>query len=120
MGLKWVKVDTDWPTNPKVTMLLDEGTKGRSALYAYVAALCYSGQHGLDGFVPRYALPVVQITPRDVTLLCQYELWHAEGDAGWRVNDWAEYQESTEETQKRAEKARKAAQRRWSKKASQA
>lgn len=116
MGLAWVRLDTDWPTNPKVADLVDSGSPGRSAAYSYVAGLCYSGQHGLDGFVPKGAMRKLSISTRDANLLCEYGLWHPDGDGGWRINDWAEYQESSEETQKRSEKARKAAQVRWSKK----
>ena len=55
---------------------------------------------------------------RDARAICEAAIrfWHPDGDGGWRINDWAEYQESSEETQKRSEKARKAAQVRWSKK----
>ena len=118
MGLPWVRLDTGWPTNPKVAMLVGLGNRGKAAAYAYAAGLCYSGHHGLDGFIPRYALPLVNISPKDVELLVEFELWHVDGDGGWRINDWGEYQESNEETQKRSEKAKKAAQIRWSKKVS--
>jgi hypothetical protein len=118
MGLPWVRLDTGWPLNPKISDLVDLGAVGKSAAYAYAAGMCHSGAHGLDGFVPRGALRRMAITKRDTDLLVEFGLWHVEGNGGWRINDWADYQESTEETQKRADKARKAAQVRWSKHAS--
>lgn len=118
MGLPWVRLDTGWPLNPKISDLVDIGSAGKSAAYAYTAGMCHSGQFGLDGFVPRGCLRRMGITKRDTDLLVEFGLWHVEGDGGWRINDWADYQESNEETQKRSERARMAAQIRWSKDAS--
>ena len=118
MGLPWVRLETGWPLNPKVSDLVDIGMAGKSAAYAYCAGMCHSGRYGLDGFVPRGALRRMAITKRDTDLLVEFGLWHTEGNGGWRINDWADYQESSDETQKRSEKARMAAQIRWSKDAS--
>lgn len=116
MGLPWIRLDTGWPTNPKTLALIGEGTKGRSAAFVYIAALCYSGEHGMDGFIPHYALAVLQASKRDVQLLIDHRLWVEDGQGGWQINDWREYQQSNEETQRRSERAREAAQIRWSKK----
>lgn len=110
MALPWVRLDTQWPQNPKFLMLAED-RKWR-AICVYMAALAYSGAHGTDGFIPYYAITVVHGTKREATELVAVSLWQP-CDGGWQINDWADYQFSTEENQKRSEKARNAALVRW-------
>lgn len=110
----WVRLDTGFPSNHKTLALIAEGAKGRSAAFIYVSSLCYSGTHGLDGFIPHYALPVLQASKRDAELLVQHGFWEEKAQAGWQIKDWGQYQLSNEETQQRSERARVAAQIRWS------
>jgi hypothetical protein len=71
MGLPWVRLDTQMPTNPKVLDLV--------AAYAKLAGLKQNqtgdtvppnreergGQHGTDGFIPETALPFIHATRKD-------------------------------------------------------
>lgn len=110
MGLPWVRLDTTWPHNPKVLALLAQGARGRSALVTYVASLCYAGATGSDGFIPSYALGYLQASKVDADLLVDAGLWHEAAEAGWDINDWAEFQQSSDETAKRKARAKSRAQ----------
>lgn len=114
MSLQWVRLDTAFPRNHKVLTLLDE-RGGKEALFAYVCGLAFSGEQGYDGFIPRAALPFVHAKAADVKKLTEVGLWHEQA-GGWQINDWAEFQPTTEETTKRSQRAREAAAHRWSKK----
>ena len=111
MPLPWVRLDTAFPSNPKLLALLGEKDGHRAAL-VYVCGLCHSGCHGTDGFISRDALPFLHGRPSDVTRLVKHGLWH-EQPGGWLIHDWAEFQESSDATQERRKRAQKAAQKRW-------
>lgn len=112
MGLPWVRMDTQWPHNPKFLVLVEE--KKWRAIAVYWAALGYSGVHGTDGFVPAVALPMLHATKREAEQLVAVGLWRP-AQGGWDVNGWAEFQPSSEEAEDRSRKAREAAQIRWAK-----
>lgn len=111
MGMPWVRLDTQWPTNPKFLMLVED-RKWR-AICVYMAGLGYAGVHGTDGFIPAVALPVLHATKREATELVTVALW-VPAQGGWDVNGWSEFQPSAEEAKSRRDKAKKAAQVRWS------
>lgn len=50
MGLPWIRLDTSFPTNPKVLELVE--SKRHKAAFGYVCGLTYAGLHGTDGFIP--------------------------------------------------------------------
>jgi hypothetical protein len=106
----WVRLDPTWYSNPKFMMLAAD--KKWRAIAVYMAGLGYSGGQGLDGFIPYYALPMILGTQREVDELLGMNLWHA-CEGGWQVNDWNEYQLSSEESERRSKKARDAAFARW-------
>ena len=110
MSLPWVRLDTSVGDNPKMMALADD--KRHRAMLGYILALCYVGRHELDGFIPNGALRVLYMTPSDAAALVDVGLWHT-GDGGWLINDWADFQVSSEEAQRRREKAQKAALKRW-------
>lgn len=110
MALPWVRLDTGLPDHPKMLTLLAE--KRHRAALAYVYSLAYSGRHELDGFIPATALPFIHATKGDAVALCEIGLWHAR-PGGYEINDWADYQPSNEETQRRKDRARAAAMKRW-------
>ena len=112
MPLPWVRLDTSMPDNPKILHLVDGHKEGRAAAFVWVCSLTYSGKHGTDGFITRSALARINGRPIDARLLCEAGLWKDEG-VGWTINGWAEFQESNEETQKRSERSRLAALKRW-------
>ena len=113
MGLPWIRLDTTLADNPKILGLLDE-RDGHRAAFVWVCCLTYCGKHGTDGFIPRAAMPFVHGRAADFARLVA-------GDAlkvvpgGWEIPDWSEFQESNEASQKRREKAMRAAAIRWSK-----
>lgn len=110
MGLPWVRLDTQFPSNPKVLRLAED--KRWRAAFCYVAGLAYCGQHGTDGYIPGAALPFIHATRADAKALVDVELWR-EDVGGYLVNDWDEFQLSDEDARKRKEKARRAALKRW-------
>ena len=113
MPLPWVRLDTQFPSNPKILGLIED--KNYRAAFAYVAGLCYSGAHGTDGFLPDLSLPFIHATRRDATTLAECGLW-VPAPGGWDINGWNEFQQSSDETAKRKEAAKKAALIRWDKK----
>jgi hypothetical protein len=110
MGLPWVRLDTNFAQNPKILYLIED--KKHRAIVAYVAGLAYAGAQGTDGFLPAACLPVIHASRADAKHLVEVGLW-LESLGGWEINSWAEHQQSSEETQKRKEKARNAAMERW-------
>jgi len=110
MGLPWVRLDTQFPSNPKVLYLIED--KKFRAAFAWMASLAYAGAHGTDGFIPAAALPFLHATKADAKHLVEVGLW-LEGSGGWEINSWAEFQPSNAETQERKKKAREAAMSRW-------
>ena len=113
MGLPWIRLDTSMPDNPKIIDLCDlHGDAGSAAAFVWVCSLAYSGKHGLDGFISRAVLSRLNGKPKHAKLLVDAGLWKDEG-IGWSINDYDEYQESNEESQARADKARRAAMIRW-------
>lgn len=111
MALPWVRLDTGLPRNHKVLALLDiKG--GKDAAFAYVCSLAYCGEQGLEGFIPKNALPFIHAKPADAAKLVEVKLW-IEKPGGWVVNGWTDYQPSEEKNRLRSENAQKAAARRW-------
>jgi hypothetical protein len=110
MGLPWVRLDTQWPQNPKFLMLAED--KKWRAITAYMAGLSYSGAHGTDGFIPYYAISATHGTKKEAAELVAVSLW-IPCEGGWQINDWSDYQPSNEENELRSKKARDAAMSRW-------
>ena len=53
-GLKWIRLDTCIFENPKFLYLIED--RQYKCITVHIAAMCYSGRHGLDGFIPKSAL----------------------------------------------------------------
>ena len=115
MGLPWVRLDTAFPRNHKVLGLLDDKDGYRTA-FVYTCALAYSGEQGTAGFIPRSALPFIHARQVDVNRLVAARLFICEPrGGGWNVNDWADFQPTTEENERRSQRAKDAAAVRWAK-----
>ena len=112
MGLPWIRLDTSFPTNPKVLELVE--SKRHKAAFGYVCGLTYAGLHGTDGFIPVGALPFIHVTKAEAAHLVGVGLWVPVA-GGWLINGWDEFQVSDEAAKKRRERAQKAAARRWEK-----
>ena len=110
-GLNWARLDANFSTNHKTLALM--GMRGGDhAALVYVFSLGYCAMNGTDGFIPKAAPGTFHGTSKDASLLVEVGLWLAIV-GGWNVNDWAEYQPTSEATKERSDKARKAAAKRW-------
>ena len=109
--MAWVRVDANLASNHKTLALLEQ-RGGDHAICVYVFALGYCMNANNDGFVPKTALGLFHGSKKDAALLVDVGMWH-ELPGGWQVHDWREYQPSSEEAQKRSEKAKRAAAKRW-------
>ena len=110
MGLPWVRLDSGWPANQKtLTLVADHRWQ---ALAAYTFALAWAGHQGTDGYIPLSALPVIHATRKIAEQLVEAGLFDL-APGGWQVHDWASFQVSSEEHQRRSQRARELALRRW-------
>jgi hypothetical protein len=109
-GLPWVRLDTGFPTNPKILGLIAD--RNYQAVCGYVCALAWSGGQGTDGFLPELALFHVHLTQKTAASLVESGLFHPVL-GGYQINDWTEYQQTTAETAERSAKAQAAARIRW-------
>jgi hypothetical protein len=110
VGLPWVRLDCQFPTNPKVLELIAD--KRHKAAFAYVCSLAYAGSHGTDGFLPVSCLPFIHASRADANHLVSAGLWTVV-PGGWAINGWDEFQISDEAAKKRRERAQKGAAKRW-------
>ena len=114
MPLPWVRLDTQWPQNPKFLTLVDD--KKWRAIAVYMAGLGYSGAHGTKGFLPALCLPYLHGTRKEAAELLDVHLWVPQ-KGGWDINGWADFQPETDDATARRERAIKAATIRWQRKA---
>lgn len=110
-GLAWIRLDTGWPRNPKILALLSD-KEGYRAAVVYISSLCYSGEQGTDGYIPTLALGSLHGRPSDAERLIKVGLWMPL-EHGYQINDWAEYQQTSEVTKARSERAKALAAKRW-------
>jgi hypothetical protein len=113
MALPWVRMDTQWPHNPKFLTLVED--KKWRAICVYMAGLGYAGAHGTGGFIPQVSLPFLHGTKREAEELVAVTLWRP-APGGWDINGWAEFQPMQAEAEERRKNAQKAARARWAKK----
>jgi hypothetical protein len=104
VGLPWVRLDTQFASNPKVVELVAD--KKWRAAFAYVASLTYAGAHGTDGFIPENCLFLIHATRAEANALVAVGLWKM-APGGWDINGWDEFQVSDEAARKRRERAQK-------------
>mgnify|MGYP000210975983 CR=1 FL=1 len=105
MALPWVRLDTGLPDHPKFLALIGDKKKGAALLYCM--GLSYCGRHESDGFIPAAALPFIHGTRSEADALVDVGLWHHTA-GGYEVNDWREYQPSSDESKKRRESLKRA------------
>lgn len=110
MGLPWVRLDTQFPSNPKVLELVTR--KKWRAVVVYLASLAYAGQHGTGGYIQDTALPFIHATKAEANDLTEVGLWDLAA-CGWDIHDWDECQVSDDASRKRRERAQKGAAKRW-------
>lgn len=95
MGLPWVRLDTQFASNPKILGLVS--AKKYRAIVVWMASLGYAGAHDTDGHIPAAALPFLHGTKTDATDLVMARLWHV-AEGGYRINGWADYQQASLES----------------------
>lgn len=113
-ALTWIRVQSALSRNHKVLALLPQ-KGGDRALNVFIFGIGYCAEQGNDGFIPEAAIGLFHGTPLSARLLTEVGMW-IERPGGWDVNDYAEYQPTDDAAKVRSEKARKAAEVRWSKK----
>jgi hypothetical protein len=106
-----VRLDTQFPHNPKVLALAED--RNWRAIAVYACALSYCGAHGTDGFIPTGALPFIHATKREAEQLLAVGLWKPAGQGGYEIPDWTDYQPSNEEAERRKNRMRELAHMRW-------
>ena len=111
--LAWVRLDTAMPRNQKV-LALTALKEGHRAAFVWLCSLSYAGEQGTDGFIPHPALPMIHGRPVDANRLVDVGLW-VPMPGGWNIHDWADYQQSNAETEKRTARAKAMAEARWGK-----
>jgi hypothetical protein len=110
VGLPWVRIDTQFPQNPKILYLVED--KKFKAAFVWVSSLAYAGAHGTDGFLPGACLPFLHATKADAKALVEVGLW-LECVGGWEINSWTEFQPTNAEMEERKKRAKAAAMQRW-------
>lgn len=110
MALPWIRLDTQFSSNPKILSLVAD--KKYRAAFAWTCSLGYSGAHGTDGFLPQSCLPFIHATKGDAADLVRVGLWIV-SPGGWEINGWSEFQQSSEEASLRKKRAQQAALARW-------
>jgi hypothetical protein len=113
-ALSWVRVQAAISRNHKTLALLPQ-KGGDRAFNVFIFGLGYCAEQSNDGFIPEGALGLIHGSARAAELLVEVGMWNPR-PGGWDVNDYAEYQPTDEESKKRSERARHAAEVRWGKK----
>lgn len=111
MPLPWVRLDTAFPFNHKILAMVAE-KDGHRAAFVYVCGLSMCGSQGTDGFISRESLAFIHGRQADADRLVNHALWIPQ-PGGWIIPDWAQFQQSSEETQLRSKRARSLAETRW-------
>lgn len=109
-GVRWIRLDTDMFENPKFLYILED--RQYKTIAIHLQAMCYSGRIGLDGYIPKSALPRLGAVLSDAKKLVTYGLWEP-AQGGWQIHGWGEYQATSSEVKARSERARQAAITRW-------
>jgi hypothetical protein len=109
-GMAWVRLESAFGTNPKTLELAHR--KQWRAIVAYISGLGYSGQQGLDGFIPDNAMHIIHATNKDRDTLIEIGMW-LPVEGGYEIHDWHDYQPTSEAVTARKQKAKQAAETRW-------
>lgn len=109
-GVQWIRLDTTLFENPKLLYLQED--RQHKLIIVHLQGMCYSGRHGLAGYIPKAALRLIDARMAEAAKLVTAGLW-SPAPGGWQVNDWEEYQLVDADAQARSDKAKKAANTRW-------
>lgn len=116
----WFRANVGIAQHPKLLAL--RFTRRHEAAWLYLDALGYAVEHLTDGWVPAWMPAARGFKAKDAAALVEVELWHPielDGQEGWLIHDFLAHQKSKAQWQadhqERKERARRAAQARWSK-----
>lgn len=104
--MTWIKLDDNFPTNPKVL------AAGDLAGWLYVCGLCYCGNALSDGFIPLAVVPRLTGLPKPMeqaVRLVNVGLWTTV-DGGYQVHNYTKKQRSKERVEREREAAKVRAQ----------
>ena len=108
----YFKLDVGYLTNPKVAAA---SLESQGAVILHIGCIAYAAQHLTDGLVPIALVRRLTGTcADDATVLYKHGLLHEAGDGIALVHDFLEHQRSSSEVKGAADKARAAADARWS------
>ena len=89
-GTRWVKIDTSYLRNPKITALSTQ------AMLLHFASILWTADQLTDGNIPAHALPELALlariprsaAPRRADELVKAGRWEANGATGWHLHDF--------------------------------
>lgn len=105
----WIWLDDLMPENPKVLRV------GHVSAWLHICAIAYSNRNKTDGFLPAAKVAGLADIPRPqqaVARLVDAGLWH-DTDGGYAIHDYADYQLTGAEREKRRKAGKLGAERRW-------
>lgn len=117
MGLPWIRFDTNFFANDKITDLIDEhGAKGKQAGFVYLCALGFAGAYETDGLIKRSSLRMIHGTTIDAGILVSSDLWLLD-PKGWLIKNYGTRQvvgaAQQQISEARSEAGKKGADARW-------
>lgn len=89
--LTWYRRDAGSASHPKVLELITMRDGFRS-YYVWDSSIGYAVEHGTDGLIRASVLPLLMGRKVDADRLVKVGLWDEDPD-GWRVHDFADYQQ---------------------------
>lgn len=103
----WAKVDYGFFRNPKVVVV------SKDARCLYIAGLCYCGENLTDGRIPASAVRILaaEVEARNpkaiANELVRAGLWNSSNDAEFLINDYLEFNESSDKRKAKQEEAKR-------------
>lgn len=97
--MPWVRLDDGFDDHPKILDLSDQ------AYRLHVGALCFCARTLTDGFVSTGALRRL-VNGGHVSELVDAGLWEPDGEEGWWIHDFLDYNQSAQQVLEEREKAR--------------
>ena len=108
--MTWAKIDDQFHAHPKVQKAWQAAPR---AIGLHLLALSHASAYLTDGHVSEafvtQQVPVVRERLKTVDALLDAGLWHLDGDGGWEIHDYLEFNDSRAkvEARRRADSKRK-------------
>lgn len=88
--MAYVLVDDGMAEHPKIEALSDREFR------AHFRAMCWCARRGTDGHVPPQSLRTIGATPKVAASLVEAGVWDKNGDGGFVIHDWDEFNPPTD------------------------